>query len=457
MSFFEGKKRSRLYRRGLGAFIVVWGIALLLTLAVPIAPARADLRVDITRGQVEPMPIAVSNFFGASEEAGEFGRKISEVIARNLERSGLFRPIDNRAFIQGSESMQSGPRFADWRQINAQALVTGRVQVVTGDRMEVEFHLWDIFAEEHLVGMRLGPEPSGQWRRIAHRASDEVYRRLTGEVGYFDTRIVYIAETGPADKRTKRLAIMDQDGHNLRYLTDGQELVLTPRFSPTALEITYLSYNQGIPRVNLLKIDSGQQEVLGKFPGMTFAPRFSPDGNSVILTMATEGNSDIFEMDLRSHKVHRLTNNPTATETAPSYSPNGDAIVFESDRSGEQQIYVMERKGSQSRRITFGKGRYMTPVWSPRGDLIAFTKSHRGRFYIGVIKPDGSGERILSQDYLVEGPTWAPNGRVLMFFRKPSHNPDSSELVSIDITGHNERIVFTTTDASDPAWSPLTP
>lgn len=455
MSLFKGKERRRLYRCVVGPWIAVSGLALLLTVAAAIAPAQADLRVDITRGQVEPMPIAVSNLYGASEEAGEFGRKISEVIARNLERSGLFRPVDPRAFIQRSEAMQSGPRFADWRQINAQALVTGKVQVVTGDRMEVEFRLWDIFAEEHLVGLRLG-SVSGQWRRIAHKVSDEIYRRLTGEVGYFDTRIVYIAETGPLDARIKRLAIMDQDGHNLRFLTDGQQLVLTPRFSPTAQEITYLSYNRGIPRVNLLKIDSGQQEALGKFPGMTFAPRFSPDGNSVILTYAADGNSDIFEMDLRSHKVHRLTAN-SAIDTAPSYSPDGNSIVFESDRSGEQQIYVMERKGSQARRITFGKGRYGTPVWSPRGDLIAFTKSHRGRFYIGVIKPDGTGERILSQDYLVEGPTWAPNGRLLMFFRQTERNPDSSELVSIDITGHNERIIFTTTAASDPAWSPSIP
>jgi TolB protein len=443
-------------RRGRTAWLgiaLVWAVALIVTLAV--SPARADLRVDITRGQIEPMPIAVSDLFGANAAAAEYGRKIAEVVAHNLESSGLFRPIDPRAFIQRPEAMQNGPRFADWRQVNAQALVTGKVEIVAGDRLEVEFRLWDIFAEEHLVGLRLG-SVTGQWRRIAHKVSDEIYRRLTGEIGYFDTRIVYIAETGPLDARIKRLAIMDQDGHNLRFLTDGRQLVLTPRFSPTAQEITYLSYERGIPRVYLLKIDSGQQEVLGKFPGMTFAPRFSPDGNSVVMTYAADGNSDIFEMDLRSHKVRRLTNN-TAIDTAPSYSPDGEHVVFESDRSGEQQIYVMPREGSKARRITFGQGRYGTPVWSPRGDLIAFTKSYRGRFYIGVIKPDGSGERILSQDYLVEGPTWAPNGRVLMFFRQTERNPDSAELVTIDITGHNERILFTTTAASDPAWSSLIP
>lgn len=437
-----------------------WGVlsfaaAIMLAMAIPLAPARAELRVDITRGQVEPMPVAISDLYGENEDAAKFGSRIAHVVARNLEASGLFRPIDQRAYIQRPEAMLSGPRFADWRQINAQALVTGQVKIVAGDRLEVEFRLWDIFAEQHLVGLRLGSVTS-QWRRIAHKVTDAIYERLTGEVGYFDTRIVYIAETGPLDARIKRLAIMDQDGENLRFLSNGDQLVLTPRFSPTAQEITYLSYDQGIPRVYLRKIDSGQQEVLGKFPGMTFAPRFSPDGNSVVLTYAADGNSDLFEMDLRSHKVRRLTDN-SAIDTAPSYSPDGQNIVFESDRSGEQQIYVMQRQGSQARRISFGKGRYGTPVWSPRGDLIAFTKSYRGRFSIGVIKPDGSGERILSQDFLVEGPTWAPNGRVLMFFRQTERNPDSSELVTVDITGHHERILFTTTAASDPAWSPLIP
>ena len=283
---------------------LAWFFVMLIALAVPLVPAQADLRVDITRGQVEPMPVAISDLFGETEEATKLGKKISQVIARNLERSGLFRPIDPRAFIQTPEAMLSGPRFPDWRQINAQALVTGRVQVVAGDRLEVEFRLWDVFAEQYMVGLRLGSVTT-QWRRIAHKVTDEIYKRLTGEVGYFDTRIVYIAETGREDRRIKRLAIMDQDGENLRFLSDGKQLVLTPRFSPTAQEITYLSYDDGIPRVYLRKVDSGQQEVLGNFPGMTFAPRFSPDGNSVILTYAADGNSDIFEMNLLSHKVRR--------------------------------------------------------------------------------------------------------------------------------------------------------
>ena len=420
---------------------------------VAAATARAELRVDITRGHVEPLPIALVDLAGSNEADAEVGSQITEVITRNLERSGLFRPIDPAAFIIEPGGMTVRPRFQDWRIINAQALVTGRVVPSDAGRLSVEFRLWDVFAEQDLVGLKLSGAREA-WRSIAHTMSDKIYERLTGESGYFHTRVVYIAETGPPDKRIKRLAIMDQDGHNLRYLSDGRHLVLTPRFSPTAQEITYLSYEGGVPRVYLRHIDTGQQELLGDFPGMTFAPRFSPDGNQVVMTLARRGNSDIFEMDLRSRQVRQLTDNP-AIETAPCYSPDGAFIAFESDRGGSQQIYVMRRDGSDVRRVTFGKGRYGTPVWSPRGDLIAFTKSHQGQFYIGVMRPDGSGERILAQDYLVEGPTWAPNGRVLMFFRSSSRDPDSAELVTIDLTGRNERILFTSTAASDPAWSPL--
>ena len=417
------------------------------------ASARAELQVDITRGHVEPLPIALVDLAGENETDAEIGRRITAVITSNLERSGLFRAIDPEAFIGEPVGMAVRPRFQDWRIINAQALMTGRV--VPGDpgRLTVEFRLWDVFAEQDLVGLKLSGSTEA-WRPIAHTMSDKIYERLTGESGYFHTRIVYIAETGPPDMRIKRLAIMDQDGHNLRYLSDGQHLVLTPRFSPTAQEITYLSYERGVPRVYLRHIDTGQQELLGDFPGMTFAPRFSPDGNRVIMTLAQRGNSEIYEMDLRSRQMTQLTDNP-AIETAPCYSPDGAFVAFESDRGGSQQIYVMRHDGSDVRRITFGEGRYGTPVWSPRGDLIAFTRSHRGQFAIGVMRPDGSGERILARDYLVEGPTWAPNGRVLMFFRSSSRDPDSAELVTIDLTGRNERILFTSTAASDPAWSPL--
>ena len=421
-------------------------------------PASAELRIDITRGVTEPMPIAITNFQGEGQSV-DVGRDITRVVAADLERSGLFRPLDQQAFIQSAAAAQQQPRFADWRVIGAQALVSGSAMLQPDGRLKVEFRLWDVFAEEQMTGLAYYTVPAN-WRRVAHIVADAIYKRITGEDGYFDTRVVYIAESGPQNRRKKQLAIMDQDGANHRFLTDGNVLVLTPRFSPTLQEITYLAYFNNKPRVYLLNIDTGQQEVLGDFPGMTFAPRFSPDGNAVIMSMARDGNSDIYAMDLRTRKVLRLTNNP-AIDTSPSYAPDSRQVVFNSDRGGSQQLYVMDGDGGNVRRISFGEGRYATPVWSPRDDLIAFTKMHRGRFYIGVMRPDGSGERLLTESFLDEGPTWAPNGRVLMFYRQtPSDSRGQggvARLYSIDLTGQNLREVVTPIDASDPAWSPLIP
>ena len=432
-------------------------LLVLVLAAAACPPAAAELRIDITRGNVEPMPVAITRFVGADTEF-RLGEDIGQVISADLDRSGLFRPIDPRAFIQKPEAMKVRPRFGDWRQINAQALVNGTVEREIDGRIKVTFRLWDVFAEQQMTGF-IFRAAHAKWRRIAHKISDEIYRRMTGEDGYFDSRIVYIAESGPPNRRKKRLAIMDQDGANHRFLTDGRDLVLTPRFSPTAQEITYLSYFHDQPRVYILDIDTGQQEVVGDFPNMTFAPRFSVDGNKIIMSLATNGNSDIYTMDLRTREVVRLTRHP-AIDTSPSYSPDGQLITFNSDRGGSQQIYVMDANGSNVKRISFGRGRYATPVWSPRGDLIAFTKILSGQFFIGVMRPDGGGERLLSEGFLVEGPTWAPNGRVMMFFRETrgvGNDSGSIKLYSIDLTGYNERQMVTPIDASDPAWSPLIP
>ncbi len=433
---------------------------LAFVLLVAAVPARAELRIDITRGHVEPMPIAVSPFYGDRPQETQIGRDITSVISANLERSGLFRPIDPKAFIQTPAALRSQPpRFADWRAINAQALVHGNAELQPDGRLKIEFRLWDVFGEAQMEG-RVYTTATQNWRRVAHIISDAIYKRITGEDGYFDTQIVYISESGPLQRRIKRLAIMDQDSANHRFLTDGRYLVLTPRFSPTAREITYLSYVNNRPRVYLYNVDTGQQEVLGDFPGMTFAPRFSPDGNRVIMSMEQNGNSDIYTMDLRTRRVGKLTDSP-AIDTSPCYSPDGSQIVFNSDRGGSQQLYVMNADGSNVRRISFGTGRYATPVWSPRGDLIAFTKITEGDFFIGVMRPDGSGERLLTKAFLVEAPTWAPNGRVLMYFKQnPSDSRGQgggSRLYSIDLTGYNEREIATPADGSDPAWSALLP
>ncbi|MFN4275556.1 MAG: Tol-Pal system beta propeller repeat protein TolB [Ferrovibrio sp.] len=447
------KQKAAWPRKGLLAGLT----ALVSTLFLAVA-AKAAVEIDITRGNFKPVPIAISDFDADNPQATKLGQDVAAVIRADLERSGLFKPADPRAHIQSPAAMRVQPRFGDWRVINVDALVNGRIEMQADGRLRGEFRLWDVAAEQQMTGLALFTTPDN-WRRLAHLIADAIYKRVTGEDGYFDTRIVYVAEAGPPDRRVKRLAIMDQDGHNHRFLTDGRYLVLTPRFSPSQQEITYLSYFNDKPRVYLFNIDTGQQELVGDFPGMTFAPRFSPDGNRVIMSLAVDGNSDVYMMDLRTRQRSRLTADP-AIDTSPSFSPDGRRITFNSDRGGSKQIYTMNGDGTDQRRISFNQGRYSTPVWSPRGDLIAFTKEGGGQFSIGVMRPDGSGERILSTSPLVqEAPTWAPNGRVLMFYREvPSDARGRGQrvrLVSIDLTGYNEREIPTPIDASDPAWSPL--
>ena len=437
---------------------------LILIILFPIK-AFSLIEVDITRGNLSPLPIAVSPLSIDSESKENFekllkkkniGAEISSVVENNLVKSGLFNPLDKDAFLQNPDIAHLKPRFEDWALIKAQALITGKVTLVD-EKLRVEFRLWDVLAGKEMMALAFTTVPTN-WRRVGHIITDKVYERLTGEKGYFDTRIIYVAEKGPKTNRIKKLAIMDQDGFNNKYLTLGNELVLTPRFNPTNQMVTYLSYFKNLPRVYLLDIETGIQEVVGDFPGMTFAPRFSPDGKKIIMSFAMDGNSDIYTMDLENRVVERITNHPSI-DTSPSYSPDGKYICFNSDRSGYQQIYVMKSDGSNVKRISFGKGIYGTPVWSPRGDLIAFTKMHKGRFYIGVMRTNGKGERLLTENFYQEAPSWSPNGRVLIFYRETKTDSQgkgfSAKLWSIDLTGYNERLVETKTDASDPSWSTL--
>ena len=429
------------------------------------AKASALIEIDITRGNLDPLPIAVSPLSQDKPtkdksqkklNLSNLGAEISAVVESNLQISGLFNPLSKDAFLQEPDIAHLKPRFEDWALIKAQALITGKVQI-EDNKLKVEFRLWDILAGREMMALAFTTVPNN-WRRVGHITSDKVYERLTGEKGYFDTRIIYVSENGPKTKRIKKLAIMDQDGFNTKYLTLGNELVLTPRFNPTSQMVTYLSYFKNLPRVYLLDIETGTQEVVGDFPGMTFAPRFSPDGKKIIMSFAKDGNSEIYTMDLENRVVQRITNHPSI-DTSPSFSPDGKFVTFNSDRSGFQQIYIMKSDGSNVKRISFGKGLYGTPVWSPRGDLIAFTKLHKGKFYIGVMRTDGSGERLLTENYYQEAPSWSPNGRVLIFYRETKSNSKgegfSAKLWSIDLTGYNEREVKTETDASDPSWSSL--
>ena len=414
--------------------------------------AFGQARVQIDQGNVAPLPIAIPNFVAGSPSDGEVGAGVAKVITNNLKRSGLFAPIDQAAYIEKITNIDVPPQFANWKTINAQALVTGRMTRQGDGRLKAEFRLWDVATGQQLAGQQYFTSAE-YWRRIAHIISDQIYERLTGEKGYFDSRVVFVDESGPSQRRVKRLALMDQDGANVRYLTRGADLVITPRFSPSTQEITYMEFGQGDPRVYLFNIETGQREIVGNFPGMSFSPRFSPDGQRIIMSLQQGGNSNLFVMDLRSKSMTRLTDTP-AIDTSPSYSPDGGRISFESDRGGKPQIYVMAATGGAAQRISFGEGSYSTPVWSPRGDYIAFTKQGGGQFAIGIIKPDASGERILTSGFHNEGPTFAPNGRVLMFFRDPGGNSGPS-LYTIDVSGRNELKVPTPGFASDPAWSPL--
>ena len=413
------------------------------------APARAQLTIDMTRPTFEPVPVAIVDFAG-----DRIGADIANVVRNDLQGSGLFRSISPSAFIQRDVDASTAPRFADWRGIGAAGLVVGQIQQAGGN-IKVDFRLWDVVVGQQATGLSVTSQPAN-WRRLGHIIADAIYKRVTGEEGYFDTRVAYVSETGPRSARVKRIAIMDQDGANNRYITDGRTLALTPRFSPTLQEIVYMAYGEhnGPPRVFLQNVDSGHRELLGNFPGMSFAPRFSPDGTKVVMSISAEGKTDLYEMDIRGGGLRRLTST-AAIDTSPCYSPDGTQIAFNSDRGGTQQLYVMAAGGGAERRISFGDGRYATPVWSPRGDYIAFTKISSSTFGIGVMRPDGGGERMLTSGFLVEGPTWAPNGRVLMFFTQGRGGPVN--LHQIDITGRFERPVPTPTEASDPAWSPLIP
>lgn len=428
----------------LGQFLVL-GLALFAMAGAAPGPARAQTEVDINQGNVQPLPIAIPDFGGPP-----IGADVSRVLSADLERSGLFRPLDPASFPEKTLDVNVQPKLDAWKTAGAQALVNGKATLTPDGRLTVDFRLWDVGTQQQLIGLQF-TATQDNWRRVAHKIADQVYEKLTGEGGYFDTRIVFVAESGPKLHRIKRLAIMDQDGANPQYLTDGSYMVLSPRFSSTSQEITYTALRPNGASVYLFNVETGRQETVGHFPGMVMASRFSPDGSRLAFAVEKGGNVDVYAEDLHSRQIRRLTADP-AIDTSPSYSPNGAQIAFNSDRSGSPELYVMNADGSGVHRISFGQGRYTSPVWSPNGDFIAFAKQTGSSFHIGIMKPDGSGERILTTSFDDEGPTWAPNSRVLMFERDTGSGP---HLWMVDVTGRILRQVPFPTSASDPAWSPL--
>ena len=435
---------------------LICGLAVLLAISPAVAQqSPGPLRIEITEGVIEPLPVAVPDFIAENPDAAELAVNISRVIASDLIGTGLFREIPQGAYLSTPTSFSSPVQYSDWKTINAQALITGAVTTGGDGTITVKFRVFDIFSDAQLGdGLQFGGAESS-WRRMAHKVADAVYSRITGESGYFDSRVVFVSETGPKNQRAKRLAVMDYDGANVQFLTDDSAIVLAPRFSPTGDRVLYTSYESGFPKVNVLDVGTVERRALDvQAEALTFAPRFGPDGSTVVMSLSQGGNTDLYRTTVDGGALVRLTSTP-AIETAPGFSPDGKRIVFESDRSGAQQLYVMNANGGEATRISFGKGRYGTPVWSPRGDLIAFTKQANGRFHIGVMRTDGTEERLLTASFLDEGPTWSPNGRVIMFTRESKGAGGARALYSVDITGRNLRRVPTSLSGSDPAWSPL--
>lgn len=437
---------------------------ILLTITLILFPliTLGESTIHITKGVVDPIPIAINKFKGVDPADDKIGKEIISVITNDLKGSGIFRPISSAAFIENKIGIGYTPLFAAWQQINANLLLNGQVTKGESGKIQVSFILWDTVLEKQLLSESL-ELPEKLWRRAAHKISDSVYSKLTGYDGYFNTRIVYVSESGPYIKRVKRLALMDYDGANHQFLTNGSDLVLTPRFSPDGKKVLYLSYKNRIPQVFILDLKSGRTHLLGNFPGMSFAPRFSPEGEHVVMSIARKGSTHIYEMNIRSKKVTQLTDG-YGINTSPCYSPDGKYIVFNSDRNGSRQLYMIARNGFNVQKISFGGGSYAEPNWSSR-NFVSFTKKTRtSGFTIGVMRPNpdaGDNERLIASGYLVESPSWAPNGRVLVFTKgspygsnKNKKNPTGlNRIYTIDFTGYNERIIPTPTDASDPDWS----
>ncbi|MCL2758100.1 MAG: Tol-Pal system beta propeller repeat protein TolB [Alphaproteobacteria bacterium] len=431
----------------------------LVPCALCLGPAHAELRVDIVAGNIEPIPIAIQRFeFSRGDDA--IAREIREVVENNLRSTGLFRIINLDAHPQRVR-MDEMPRFDDWMAIRAQVLVQARL-TRDGDRYRLQFYMWDINGREQIEAQILVSSRASH-RRLGHIMSDAIYERLTGEIGYFDTQIIFIAETGTMDARVKRMAVMDQDGHGFRFISDANTFVMSPHFSPNMQTVIFLSFRNDDPTVWSLDMNTGEQRRLGQFGGMTFAPRFSPDGKRVALSMASRGGAtNIYEYDLETRTLRQLTSGNTIN-TSPSYSPCGRKMAFNSTRSGAQQIHILDLETMVETRISFGSGRYATPAWSPDGNFIAFTRIDRGTFFIGIMDPRGRNERILASGWFMEAPSWAPGSRRVVYHQtERGENDDTvriSRIRSVDISGQNDYEIKLPDGISGTAatWSPRLP
>lgn len=447
-----------------GPRLGLFGVLVLLGAIVGLQPSQALAQQDLASKEIEltitgtgarQVPVAVVDFVGQTSQEQDMGMEIARIVRSNLSRAGLLRTIDPKMHPQDSRAALLNMQYPQWQLAGSDNVITGRIKVSQYGRLNVEFFLNDTVRRNQLMALSFSTM-ANNWRRVGHVISDEVMKRLTGEDGAFDTRIVYVAESGPKTRRTKQLAIMDQDGGNHRILTGNDLLVTTPRFSPASQEITYVALQGNTWRVFIYNLETGQQEVISDFQGTPTAPRFSPKGDRMVLSISFNGNTDLYEVDLTTRRRTRLTNSQ-GIDTAASYGPGGRRLVFESDRGGSQQLYIKALDTGEVRRISRGQGSYATPVWSPTGEWIAFTKRQGEDFHIGIMRPDGTDERLLTSGFVAESPTWAPNGRLLAYYKQePTQQGDSVQtaLYAVDLFTYQERLVMTPNDASDPAWSP---
>ena len=412
--------------------------------------ANSRLSIDITAGNHKLMPVVVVGLNDTKYD-------IQSIIENNFNMSGVFitNSERNKLLAENYHANQDlAPNYEFWRSNETAILVAGDLEIID-NIIKINFKAWDIYTNSQIYNSSISVTKN-HWRRGAHIISDFIYKAATGDDGYFDTKIVYVAETGNDISRATRLAIMDQDGANIKFLTDGKHIVLTPRFSSKSREVIYMSYSDVVPTVHIKNLETGDDNAIAQIDGMSSAPRFSSDDSKTVMAISKDGATNIYSIDMLEGKMQKLTHSNMSINTSPSFSPDNKYITFNSDRSGVQNIYIMNNDGTNQKRISFGKGSYATPVWSPSGRHIAFTKIYKGKFYIGIMKPNGTNERILSHGYLVESPSWSPNGKKIIFTKQfPKKDNTISKLYVIDTNGKNEYPIYTTTNASNPAWSPI--
>lgn len=434
-------------------------LGLVLAVVCFCLPAYAELKVDIVAGAVEPISVAVQKFEVGSHASTRDAAMLRDVVDNDLKSTGLFR-IVNRNALPEFVKMGDMPDFKLWSAVRAQVLVQAKLTRQVDDMYRLEFYVWDVQGGEQIEAQSLVASKKSM-RRLAHIMADAIYERLTGEVGYFDTQIVFITETGPMGERVKRMAIMDQDGYNMRYLSDDKTFVMSPSFSPNMHTVVFLSYRDEDPMIWTLDLETGEQRRLGQFGGMNFAPQFSPDGRRIALSLVKRGVTHIYEYDIENKTLRQLTSGGTIN-TSPSYSPDGKKMAYNSNRSGSQQIHVLDLESGQQERITFGAGRYATPAWSPDGRFIAFTKIADDTFYIGIMSPTGRNEKILAGGWFMEAPSWAPGSRRLVYYETEKDDDDierHSHIRTVDIMGQNiyEIKLPDGVHGMEPTWSPRLP